>query len=297
MRALRKMRAMMNRMGQMNCMAREAGAWLFFALFMGAIVCSVMLQQVAEAYIEDRFEVEARLSEATSSSLHPQGYPYQKFFESSCSKYGVPLPIAIAVARGESFFAADARSPKGAIGVMQVMSQTGRQYGYKPIELYEPQKNIDAGVHYLADLYKDFNQDMFKALAAYYCGPNRIKGAETMPEECQEYVFYIDTHLQKVMKFAEKRQPEKTIARNKFFTVATFDFIINAKNYIKILSEKLPALEIDLKREEKTKDGRFSLKYHVIAWFVHEDEQTSICKNINRVTGFAMCGAKEEEKK
>ncbi len=80
----------------------------------------------------------------------------------------------------ESGLNQNARSPVGAVGIMQVMPETGRELGVGNIELLEP--NIHAGVKYLRKLkdryfsdpsIDELNSRLF-AFAAYNAGPNRI---------------------------------------------------------------------------------------------------------------------------
>ncbi len=91
-----------------------------------------------------------------------------------------PLLIA-AVIRTESNFQANARSPKGAIGLMQIMPNTGRwiaeQLGeedFEPGLLLDPEMNIEMGSWYLASLYDQFEGDPILVLAAYNGGRGNI---------------------------------------------------------------------------------------------------------------------------
>ncbi len=120
-----------------------------------------------------------------------QGYPYQAELEKAASRYGLPLPLVLAVARGESFFDPKAISPKGAIGIMQVMPSTAAEYGVSQDELFDPEKNIDVGVHYLSDLYARL-KDPYLALAAYYCGCGGVdNGNMTLRKDCEYGVIFI----------------------------------------------------------------------------------------------------------
>lgn len=88
--------------------------------------------------------------------------------------------LLYAIARQESAFAADARSPAGAMGLMQLMPATAKQtakkigvnYRYK--DLYKPSSNIRLGSSYLNQLLQRFNGNRALAAAAYNAGPNRV---------------------------------------------------------------------------------------------------------------------------
>jgi soluble lytic murein transglycosylase-like protein len=95
------------------------------------------------------------------------------------------------VIAAESNYNPNARSNKGAVGLMQVMPDTGRRYGVKEKELKHPEKNIRAGVQYLADLIDLFDGDLKLALAGYNAGENAVlrHGRKVPPfAETQAYV-------------------------------------------------------------------------------------------------------------
>jgi soluble lytic murein transglycosylase-like protein len=85
-----------------------------------------------------------------------------------------------------------ARSPKGALGLMQIMPATGARYGVKkPQDLLDPATNIDVGTRYLRDLHQLFDGQMELVLAAYNAGEGAVKrhGNRIPPyRETQDYV-------------------------------------------------------------------------------------------------------------
>jgi soluble lytic murein transglycosylase-like protein len=86
--------------------------------------------------------------------------------------YQIDEALLHALISTESGYEARAVSPKGAIGLMQVMPATGKRYG--ATDLKDPAVNIRAGARYLRDLLAMFNQDMKLALAAYNAGENAV---------------------------------------------------------------------------------------------------------------------------
>jgi soluble lytic murein transglycosylase-like protein len=89
----------------------------------------------------------------------------------------------------ESGFNAQARSPKGAIGLMQVMPATAARYG--DFDLYSPEQNLDVGTRYLRDLLAMFNGNVQLAVAAYNAGENAVlRSGRRVPAypETQRYV-------------------------------------------------------------------------------------------------------------
>lgn len=107
--------------------------------------------------------------------------PYGEAFAHAAKKQDLDLKWIYAIARQESAFAEDARSPVGARGVMQLMPGTAklvaRQMGTRlhPDDLLDADKNIAMGTFYLAQLLEQFGGNRVLATAAYNAGPTRVK--------------------------------------------------------------------------------------------------------------------------
>jgi soluble lytic murein transglycosylase-like protein len=103
----------------------------------------------------------------------------------AAAKYALPDAFVAGVMRTESGFNVAAVSPKGAIGLMQLMPETARTLGVDP---QKPAENADAGARYLRDLlakYEDRPDQVALALAAYNAGPaavERYHGVPPYPE-------------------------------------------------------------------------------------------------------------------
>jgi len=89
------------------------------------------------------------------------------------SKYNIPISLIKSVIKAESNFNWRAISPRGAMGLMQLMPGTARKMGINAP--YEPRQNIMAGVKYLRYLANQFKGDMVKVVAAYNAGPQAVK--------------------------------------------------------------------------------------------------------------------------
>ncbi|MFQ5659334.1 MAG: transglycosylase SLT domain-containing protein [Gammaproteobacteria bacterium] len=108
--------------------------------------------------------------------------PYEKIIKKNVKKRKLDLSWVYALIRAESVFMEDARSPTGALGLMQVMPATGRQtaraIGWKHFHtryLLHSNKNIPIGATYLRQMYDKFHANMIVATAAYNAGPNNVK--------------------------------------------------------------------------------------------------------------------------
>lgn len=90
--------------------------------------------------------------------------------------------LVAAVIRTESKFIPSARSPKGALGLMQMMPETGQWVagqlnvtGFRPNMLIDPETSIRFGTWYLASLKKEFKGNEVLMLAAYNGGRGNVK--------------------------------------------------------------------------------------------------------------------------
>ena len=88
----------------------------------------------------------------------------------------------------ESAFNADAVSPKGAMGLMQLMPATAKRYGVTSRK--DPVASLEGGARYFHDLLVLFEQDLRLALAAYNAGENAVIKYQGIPPypETQNYV-------------------------------------------------------------------------------------------------------------
>src|SRR5688572_23028881 len=111
---------------------------------------------------------------------------YDPNIESAATKHNVDPSIVDAVIHVESAFRPRARSHKGAMGLMQLMPQTARQY--KARNPYAPTSNIDAGTKYLKRLLNEFELPL--SLAAYNAGEGAVRRFGGIPPyaETQAYV-------------------------------------------------------------------------------------------------------------
>ena len=94
-----------------------------------------------------------------------------------------------AVVQVESAFNPFARSPKGALGLMQLMPATIQRFGVK--NAFDPSDNVRAGTAYLRQLLDRYENDEQLALAAYNAGPGAVdKYGQTVPpyRETRDYV-------------------------------------------------------------------------------------------------------------
>jgi soluble lytic murein transglycosylase-like protein len=112
--------------------------------------------------------------------------PYGAFIDKVAAAQGVSPQLVKAVIRVESAYQQRARSPKGAMGLMQLMPGTARRFSLE--DPYEPESNIEAGIKYLKSLLDRYELKL--ALAAYNAGEGAVKRFGGIPPypETQKYV-------------------------------------------------------------------------------------------------------------
>lgn len=104
--------------------------------------------------------------------------------------HGLPPEILLSIAKVESAFQTNALSPKGAIGVMQLMPETARALNVNP---HDPRENIEGGARLLRDLlakYEQYPDQVYRALSAYNAGPGAVAKYNGIPPyaETRAYV-------------------------------------------------------------------------------------------------------------
>jgi len=123
--------------------------------------------------------------------------------------HGIEYELLQAVIATESGFDAAAVSPKGAVGLMQIMPATAERYGVtgdikSPVsrKLVDPRTNIRTGARYLRDLIRMFPGRLDLALAAYNAGEGAVQRAGNQVPNYRETQNYVKTvlHLYATLK-------------------------------------------------------------------------------------------------
>jgi soluble lytic murein transglycosylase-like protein len=114
--------------------------------------------------------------------------------DAAADKYGLPRELVRSVMAAESGMVPGAISPKGAIGLMQLMPGTAQVMGVNP---YDPAQNVDAGARYLRELLEKYDYGLRHALAAYNAGPGAVDKYKGIPpyRETIDYVSRIEKKL------------------------------------------------------------------------------------------------------
>jgi soluble lytic murein transglycosylase-like protein len=112
--------------------------------------------------------------------------PFADLISAVAGRHGIDARLVHAIVEVESAYQPNARSPKGAKGLMQLMPATARQYALQ--NPFDPASNLDAGVRHLKDLLSRL--DLSRALAAYNAGEATVRQHGGVPPypETRSYV-------------------------------------------------------------------------------------------------------------
>ena len=128
----------------------------------------------------------------------PEGLP--TFVKAEAQRLGVRPELALAVMGQESGGKPGAVSPKGALGLMQLMPATAKELGVDP---RDPVQNVQGGLRYLKQQLDAFGGDEAKALAAYNAGPGAVqKYRNTVPpyRETRDYVVRVLAERDRILR-------------------------------------------------------------------------------------------------
>ena len=131
-------------------------------------------------------------------AFHPNVKRYEPLVTRYARQHDVDIALVKAIIAAESAYEPEAVSPKGALGLMQVIPATAERYGVADDrrrtvaqKLFDPAINLSVGTRYLRDLLALFAGDVALALAAYNAGENAVHRYDRQVPpypETQEYV-------------------------------------------------------------------------------------------------------------
>jgi soluble lytic murein transglycosylase-like protein len=165
----------------MSCICVLAGSRLSYAQVYGG-ADSVGATVLSDFRSDDTPELIVGDPAAVKTHAQPSDAPRPARFsipaalkalvDAAAKQYGLDPLLLHAVVRAESGYNRQAVSPKGALGLMQLMPDTARRFGVT--DPFDPKENLKAGAHYLSWLLKLFDGNIELALAGYNAGEQAV---------------------------------------------------------------------------------------------------------------------------
>ncbi len=135
---------------------------------------------LVEELSKNRQDVQKNDAPASPQGLTP-------IIRRAAETYGVDPGLIRAVIKAESNFQPQSTSPKGAMGLMQLMPETAREVGVN--DPYDPFENVMGGTRYLKRLLDRYQGNIPRALAAYNWGAGNVeKYPDRLPRETRDYI-------------------------------------------------------------------------------------------------------------
>ena len=193
---------------------------------------------------------------------------YDDLIAAAADKYGLDADLVKRQIKQESGFNPDVVSPKGAIGLGQVMPKTAKSLGYTPEDMKDPVKNIDATARFMQMMYKHAQKNNPSlsgadldnaALAAYNAGPSgalsyiKTGNVNKLPSETQDYIAKISGNSgAKIKGESDPSQVNDILAAYK---AASSQNAINAKNAQTETAQEKPSADLAEQLANEFKQG------------------------------------------
>jgi soluble lytic murein transglycosylase-like protein len=126
------------------------------------------------------------------------GTPFGELIFEISQRHEVNPYLVAAMVRAESAFDPRAVSPKGALGLLQLMPATGTRFGLQQAQAFDPASNLEAGVRYIKWLGERFAGDLVLVLAGYNAGEAMVERHDGVPPFRET-----DNYIRRVLEFAD----------------------------------------------------------------------------------------------
>lgn len=148
---------------------------------------------VADEVVETRDEGpwdHATLTIGFSEKQQIPPMPYGELIYDAARRHAINPRLVAAMVETESGFDPYAVSDKGASGLLQLMPATAHRFGLSDGEIFDPERNLDAGVRYIRWLSEHFDQDLPLVLAGYNAGEATVERFGGVPpyRETHNYI-------------------------------------------------------------------------------------------------------------
>jgi soluble lytic murein transglycosylase-like protein len=166
-------------------------------------------RRVAENVVAPRVITPVAVDTPATTATPPSNI--QDAVDRIADRHGLSHELLHSVIKVESNYNPYAVSPKGALGLMQLIPETARRFGVA--DVFDPIENIEGGASYLEYLIDMFHGNLMLAVAAYNAGENAVVKYGTVPPyaETQNYLRLVLDEAQKASaaKIREQKGQEK----------------------------------------------------------------------------------------
>ena len=131
---------------------------------------------------------------------HSYPHSYDPYIKTASTKHGVAFALIKAIIKTESDFNPRAISPKGALGLMQLMPENVKRLEIK--DPFDPAENIMGGARHFKSLLDYFAGDLSLSLAAYNAGIKPVERCQCIPpfRETHDYVKKVLDYYEELKK-------------------------------------------------------------------------------------------------
>lgn len=181
----------------------STGLWLGVGTSVHAQIASYLDDQGKRVFVNADPPATRRVTHSSIPGGQPLAAPrptyslprdlLDRLVNEAADRHGLDPNLLHAVIGAESGGNPAAVSPKGALGLMQLVPATAARFGVG--DVFDPAQNVEAGAHYLRELLDRFNGSLPKALAAYNAGEGAVERSGGVPNypETRSYVRKVQT--------------------------------------------------------------------------------------------------------
>lgn len=143
-----------------------------------------------------------KLQTKSAPSTRAKQSSLDSIIREKAQQYGLDPALIGSIVAIESAYNPSAVSSKGAVGAMQLIPSTAKQYGVS--DPYDAQQNLDGGARYLKDLLAAYNDNLPLALAAYNAGQRNVSKHHQRIPPFAETMLYVPKVLAKMAEFQQQ---------------------------------------------------------------------------------------------